>query len=113
MSNYYTPPRISNQGVVCMPTPNSGADQYRSEDDPAPTGEEGRPRWSVATCLAAFGLTVPAVYGLYPVLAGMAQPLGGLSTTALVVLWATAWLVLWIALQSALEWRTGVAGTPS
>ncbi|ARS90471.1 hypothetical protein [Natrarchaeobaculum aegyptiacum] len=96
-----------------MTTPNSGADPYRSGNDPTSTGEEERPRWTAATCLVAFGLTIPLVYGLYPVLAAVTQTFGGLSTTALVVCWAAAWLVLWIAFQSVLEWRTGVAGTPS
>lgn len=96
-----------------MTTPNSGPDPYRSGHYPAPNGEQLRARWNAATCLTAFVLTLPLVYGLYPTLAAATQTFGGLSTTALVVLWATAWLVLWITLQSALEWRRATVAATS
>ncbi|WP_117369608.1 hypothetical protein [Natrarchaeobaculum sulfurireducens] len=94
-----------------MTAPESSADPYRSPQ-PRSTGRDRlRHRLNLVTCLIAFGLTLPVGYGLYSEAVALTQSFGGLSTTALVIIWAAAWLLLWATFQSIVEWNVGTTSS--
>lgn len=82
-------------------------------DDGAQTAGEQRPPETVGTvehclCGVAGLVCTGVVLALwYPALVAVTEPLYVLSSTAVVVIVTTLWLLTWLTVEFAWEWRTG------
>lgn len=84
-----------------------GGGRNRTNPDPSEQG----PRETVGTVehclcgLAGFFVTAAMVALLYPTLVAVTRPLHVLSSTALVVILTTVWVVTWLGLELVWTWR--------
>jgi hypothetical protein len=94
-----------------MNTPRSGRDGSPRAPGGCPARTVGTlEHWSCG--LAGLVATAAVVLVGYPVLVWLVRPLQLLSTTALLLLLVGVWLITWLALELAWEWRAGRLALP-
>lgn len=60
-----------------------------------------------SSCVCSLLASILGLFVFYHSLVSLTQPLYVLSTTAIVVVFLTVWALLWMLLQTVLEWRAG------